>query len=80
MAECWMYGKDAMFEVNPICGCCQRAVVETRRSQWHGITRMCKECFIAWYDPDDPIDVTDPTEVGDYVRRKHGLPPLQVQP
>lgn len=79
MAECWMYGRDAAFEVNHTCHCCQRPVPRVRSSMWHGEYRICPECFTQWYDPDTDIDVTNPIAIGNYVRSKHGLPPLSEQ-
>ena len=60
-----------------ICDCCRREVDYFRGSFWHGDTRICRECFAQWCDPDnDQLDATDPVTVGNYVRLRHGLPPL----
>ena len=60
-----------------ICDCCRREVDYFRGSFWHGDTRICRECFAQWCDPDnDQLDSTDPVSVGNYVRLRHGLPPL----
>jgi len=42
---------------------------------WHGTARICLECFGQWYDPDNnQVDPTNPISIGNYVRKKHGLP------
>lgn len=62
-----------------ICDCCHRAVKRVRGSIWHGDARICDVCFSQWYDPDnETIDSTDPISIGNYVRKKHGLPPLSA--
>jgi hypothetical protein len=59
------------------CDCCRRVVDYHRASFWHGDARICRECFAQWYDPDNvQLDATDPLNIGNYVRLKHGLPPL----
>lgn len=64
-----------------VCDCCRRAVDYVRTSQWHGEDALCRECFSQWYDPDnDTIDIADPKSIGNYVRKKHGLPPLDAPP
>ncbi len=61
----------------PICDCCKRQVERVRGSMWHGEDRLCLECFGQWYDPDnDNFDSCDPVSLGNYIRSKHGLPPL----
>ena len=63
----------------PVCDCCQREVERVRSSMWHGTARICLECFGQWYDPDNgSFDNCDPVSLGNYVRSKHGLPPLQL--
>ena len=62
----------------PFCDCCQREVERVRGSMWHGNNRLCSECFGAWYDGAD--DPTDPINVGNYTRRKLGLPLLEPKP
>jgi hypothetical protein len=63
------------------CDCCKRPVERVRSSMWHGEHRICLECFGQWYDPDNgSFDNTNPVELGNYVRSKHGLPPLEPQP
>jgi hypothetical protein len=60
-----------------ICDCCRREVDYFRGSFWHGDTRICRECFAQWCDPNnDQLDSSDPVCVGNYVRLRHGLPPL----
>lgn len=60
-----------------ICQCCRRDVDHVRESFWHGDARICRECFARWYDPDnDQIGSTDCVSIGNYVRLRHGLPPL----
>ena len=45
---------------------------------WHGDARICTECFYQWYDPDNAqVDSTSPMTIGNYVRKKNGLPPLE---
>ena len=60
-----------------ICDCCRREVDYFRGSFWHGDTKVCRECFAQWSDLDnDSIGSSDPRSIGNYVRLKHGLPPL----
>ncbi len=60
-----------------ICDCCRRKVEFARTSFWHGDVNVCRECFAAWYDPDnDQIGTTDHLTIGNHVRLRHGLPPL----
>lgn len=62
-----------------VCDCCKRTVDRVRGSMWHGTARICLECFCQWYDPDShEINPTDPESIGNYVRKKHGLPPLDA--
>jgi hypothetical protein len=35
-----------------------------RHSPWHNAHWICSPCFVVWYDPDEDIDTTDPSEVG----------------
>lgn len=59
------------------CDACQREVDYVRGSMWHGVSRICRECFFQWYDPDNgTFDSNDPVSLGNYVRKKHGLAPL----
>ncbi len=65
------------------CDCCQREVDYVRGSMWHGQARICRDCFIEWYDPDRDIsgeDSPDPRNIGNHIRKKHGLPPLPKAP
>jgi hypothetical protein len=60
-----------------ICDCCRRDVDYVRGSFWHGDARICRECFAQWYNPDDDqIDASDTASIGNYVRLRHGLPPI----
>ena len=60
-----------------MCDCCRRDVDYHRGSFWHGDAKICRECFAQWYDPNNvQLDATDPSSIGNYVRLKHGLPPL----
>lgn len=60
-----------------ICDYCRREVDFFRGSFWHGDARICRECFAQWSDPDnDSIGSCDIWNIGNYVRLKHGLPPL----
>lgn len=62
-----------------VCECCQRVVDRVRGSLW-GHKATCTECFSQWYDPDNStFDHLNPVSVGNYVRSKHGLPPLAAQ-
>lgn len=67
-----------------VCDCCRRHVDKVRGSNWHGASRICSECFIEWYDGDRPItceaDLRDPIAIGNWVRKRHGLPPLADAP
>ena len=59
------------------CDCCRRNVDYVRGSFWHGDARLCLECFAQWYDVDnDQVDSGDRVSIGNYVRLRHGLPPL----
>jgi hypothetical protein len=58
------------------CDCCRRDVDYVRGSFWHGEARICRECFAQWYDPDNDRVGTDTASIGNYVRLKHGLPPI----
>ncbi len=70
------------FEMKPpvfVCDACKRNVDYVRGSMWHGVNRICRECFSQWYDPDNgSFDSNNPVSLGNYVRHKHGLPPLEV--
>jgi len=60
-----------------ICDSCQRDVDYVRGSFWHGDARICRECLAQWCDPDnDQLASADAASVGNYVRLRHGLPPL----
>jgi hypothetical protein len=60
-----------------ICDSCRRDVDYVRGSFWHGGARICRECFAHWNDPDnDELASADAASVGNYVRLRHGLPPL----
>jgi hypothetical protein len=60
-----------------ICESCRRDVDYVRSSFWHGEARICRECFAQWSDPDnDELASADAASVGNYVRLRHGLPPL----
>jgi hypothetical protein len=60
-----------------ICDSCRRNVDYVRGSFWHGGARICRECFAQWSDPDnDELASADAASVGNYVRLRHGLPPL----
>jgi hypothetical protein len=61
----------------PICDACKREVGYVRGSIWHGEDAICIECFSQWYDPDGTFDNCNPVELGNHVRAKHGLPPLE---
>ena len=52
-----------------ICDCCGRLVAYVRGSMWHGEDRICRACFAVWYDPSEPIDVTDRSQIKDAVLR-----------
>jgi hypothetical protein len=67
-----------VLRAKPICDCCQREVEYVRGSMWHGDARICLDCFGQWYDPDnETVEPTKPVSIGNYVRAKFGLPPLQ---
>jgi hypothetical protein len=38
--------------------------VRLRSSMWHEPNLICIPCFHVWYDPDEPIDCSDPEQVG----------------
>lgn len=71
-----MYGLNPTPPEKPICECCRREVDRVRGSIW-GHEHSCIECFFQWYDPDNStFDARNPRSIGNYVRSKHGLPPL----
>ena len=59
-----------------ICECCHRNVDHVRSSFWHGEARICRECLAQWCDGDNDEIGADAASVGNYVRLRHGLPPL----
>lgn len=60
-----------------ICDCCRRQVDYVRASFWLGDARICRECFAQWCDPDnDHVETADAASIGNFVRLKHGLPPI----
>ena len=60
-----------------ICDCCRRDVDYVRGSFWLGDARICRECFAQWYSPDDDhLDASDTVSIANYVRLRHGLPPI----
>jgi hypothetical protein len=59
-----------------ICQCCRRDVDQVRSSFWHGEARICRECLAQWCDCDNDEIGADVASVGNYVRLRHGLPPL----
>jgi hypothetical protein len=60
-----------------ICDCCRRQVDHVRASFWLREARICGECLAEWCDPDnDHVDSADTASIGNFVRLKHGLPPL----
>ena len=60
-----------------ICDCCRRDVDYVRGSFWLGDARICRECFAQWYNPDDDhLDASDTVSIANYVRLRHGLPPI----
>lgn len=74
-----MVGGDLAPVGKPTCDCCKRKVDRVRSSMWHGKDLICTECFSQWYDPDNAsFDNCNPVELGNYVRRKHGLPPMEI--
>jgi hypothetical protein len=60
-----------------ICDSCRRDVDYVRGSFWHGEARICRECFAQWCDPNnDQVGPAEAAGIGNYVRLRHGLPPL----
>lgn len=59
-----------------ICESCRRDVDRVRSSFWHGEARICSECLAQWCDGDNDEIGADAASVGNYVRLRHGLPPL----
>jgi hypothetical protein len=60
-----------------ICDCCRRDVDYGGDPFWHRDARICRECFARWCEPDnDQIASTDYASIGNYVRLRHGLPPI----
>lgn len=68
-------------KAKPACDACQREVDYMRGSPWTGLAQLCLQCFGQWYDPDNgTFDNCNPVELGNYVRKKNGLPPLEAKP
>jgi hypothetical protein len=66
-----------------ICDCCKRKVDSVRSGPvaelWFGDDRICRECFIEWYDGNRPTadcDQSNKLNIGNWVRKKHGLQAL----
>src|SRR5262245_19224537 len=60
-----------------MCDCSRRDVDYVKASFWHGDARLCRECFAQWYSPDyDQFGSANLKSVGNYIRLRHGLPPL----
>jgi len=59
-----------------MCESCRRDVDHVRSSFWHGEARICSECLAQWCDGDNDEIGADAASVGNYVRLRHGLPPL----
>jgi len=76
MDACYMYGKEVGEVLLPkTCWVCERTFPATEHVTAFG----CYECFSVWYDGDDAPESVDRTlrrDVGNWVRKKHGLPPL----
>jgi protein-arginine kinase activator protein McsA len=57
-----------------VCPTCQRTFPAGTRVEGVG----CFDCFHQWYDGDLPHpDNLSREKVGNHVRKKHGLPPLE---
>lgn len=70
---------DLVSRTKPVCDACQREVEIVRGSIWHGDDQICLECFYQWYDPDNNgFDPTNRVSLGNYIRKKHGLPNLSA--
>ena len=62
------------------CSACEREVGYVRSSIWHAPHRICSDCFRMWYDPDyADVDQTSALSVGNAVRKKYGLAPLEAE-
>lgn len=59
--------------MTPICPTCKREDQTTKA--W-----CCFECFSEWYDGGSGGPHETYESIGNYVRKKHGLPPLAAQP
>src|SRR5215475_3015278 len=59
-----------------ICDSCRRDVEYVRGSFWLGEARVCRECLAQWSNADNDEIGADAASVGNYVRLRHGLPPL----
>jgi hypothetical protein len=59
-----------------ICECCRRDVDHVRSSFWLAEARICRECLAQWCDGDNDEIGADAASVGNYVRLRHGLPPV----
>lgn len=75
MTECWMYGREAGEAISSWeCPVCRRDVTDGEPGVW------CFECFREWYDGELPSpDNLSPIKIGNHVRNRHGLPPLEPQ-
>ena len=63
-----------------MCDCCRMRVGSVRSSIWHGNDKICKECFIEWYDGNRPTMGTDDSDkynIGNWIRKKYGLDPIE---
>ena len=67
-----------------VCDCCEREVDHVRSGPaaelWFGEDRICRDCFVEWYDGDRPTAGTDNSNkraIGNWIRQKHGLAPLE---
>jgi hypothetical protein len=64
-----------------VCAACQREAEHVRGSISHGDDKLCIECFCQWYEPDNgSFDPVNRISLGNYVRKKHGLLPLEDPP
>src|ERR1700746_103642 len=60
-----------------ICNVCRREVDYVKASFWHGEASICRECLAEWSNPDSDLERPgDAASIGNYVRLRHGLPPL----
>jgi hypothetical protein len=60
-----------------VCECCKRNVHMNRASLWNRDGRICRDCIDIMWRTDRGIG--DLKVIGNRVREKHGLPPIDSE-